>query len=170
MSSPHQLTPEIERAIVAYVRAGGFPHIAAEAAGVPRAVFERWLRRGQGPRASARFRAFYDAVQQARAQARLGAEVAALNDKPMDWLRSGPGRETADSAGWTGSVRPGVAAGAGALLLQPEVQALLTNLLRALEAHPEARALVAAVIESMSPPAADASPGKSQKNAPGMTT
>src|SRR5438105_1422557 len=90
----HLLTPAVEQAILAYVRAGGFPHVAAEAAGVPRAVFERWLARGQEPGGPAKYRAFLEAVRQAQAQARLGAEVSARDDKPLDWLRSGPGRET----------------------------------------------------------------------------
>ena len=102
----HQLTPAVQQAILAYVRAGGFPHIAAEAAGVPREVFEHWLERGRGPRAPDKYRALLEGVRQAEAQARLGAEVSALNDKPLDWLRSGPGRETPDRAGWTATVKP----------------------------------------------------------------
>ena len=43
---PTPLTPELQGRIVAFVRAGGYPHVAAEAAGVPRHVFERWLKRG----------------------------------------------------------------------------------------------------------------------------
>jgi hypothetical protein len=148
----YPLTPEVERAILAYIRAGGFPHVAAEAAGIPRAVFERWLRKGRGPRARDRYRAFHAAVQQAQAQARLGAEVAALNDKPLDWLRSGPGRETPDSTGWTGSVRPGPAqTGSASALSQPEVQALLAVLLKLLEPYPQARAAVAAVLADPPP-------------------
>ena len=43
----YRLTPALQEKIVAYIRAGGFPHVAAEAAGLPRRVFERWLERGQ---------------------------------------------------------------------------------------------------------------------------
>jgi hypothetical protein len=143
---PPDPTPAVEQAIVAYVRAGGFPHVAAEAAGVPRAAFAYWLRQAERPRAGARLRAFAEAVRQAHAQARLGAEVAALGDKPLDWLRSGPGRETPDSAGWTGTVRPrppGPPADAPSLA-RPEVQGLISTVLRLLEPHPEIRAAVAA--------------------------
>jgi len=145
----HPLTPAVQQLIVAYIRAGGFAHVAAEAAGVPRAVYERWLRRGQGPRARARYRAFVDAIGQARAQARLGAEVAILTDKPLDWLRSGPGRETPESPGWTGNARPAASGKAGRadVLAQPEVQALIGKMLRLLEAFPEARTALAAGIE-----------------------
>jgi hypothetical protein len=159
----HELTPQIQQAIVSYIRAGGFPQVAAEATGVPRAVFERWLRRGQARRAPARYRAFHAAVRQAEAQARLNAEVAILSGKPLDWLRSGPGRATTESPGWTASVRPlplARAPGASAEL-QPEVQALVTTLLHLLEPYPEARTAVAAPLAQVSvtapPRAADAS-------------
>src|SRR5262245_14793324 len=97
--SRHRLTEDIAVAIPSYIRAGGYPHIAAEAAGVPREVFDDWLQRGQQKKAPAVYRRFADAVRQARAQARLAAEIAAFKAKPMDWLRSGPGKETADVPG-----------------------------------------------------------------------
>lgn len=138
-----RLTAEIEKAIIAYARAGGFPEVAAEAAGVPREVFADWLARGDNPRGGARYRAFARAVRQAVAQARLGAEVSARQDKPLDWLRSGPGRETPTRIGWTGTVRPRGAEAAAPLLADPQVQALLRSLLQALAAYPEARAALA---------------------------
>ena len=61
----HLLTPAVEQAILSFIRAGGFPVVAAEAAGVPRAVFERWLARGEAPRGPAKYRAFAEAVRQA---------------------------------------------------------------------------------------------------------
>jgi hypothetical protein len=151
----HELTPQTQQAIVAYIRAGGFAYVAAEAAGVPRAVFERWLRRGDGRRAPAKYRAFRAAVRQAEAQARLGAEVAILSARPLDWLRSGPGRATTDSPGWTASVRPLPLARASAdpAALQPEEQVLVSTLLHLLEPYPEARAAVAAALAEAAPPA-----------------
>src|SRR5665213_3693441 len=71
------LTPEIEAKILAYVRAGGFAHVAAEAAGVSREVFEEWMRKGESKRAIPKYRLFAEKVRQAEATARLGAEVAA---------------------------------------------------------------------------------------------
>jgi hypothetical protein len=150
-SSRVELTPAIEQAIVAYIRAGGFPHVAAEAAGVPREVFERWRQRGEGPRARPRYRAFATAVRQAAAQARLGAEVAIHDDKPLDWLRNGPGRETTDTPGWTGPVRPRPATQAGSLLLVPEIQSLLSRLIDALASFPDARAAAASVLDGFAP-------------------
>jgi hypothetical protein len=141
---PYELTAEVQQAIVAYVRAGGYPHVAAEAAGVPGRVFERWLR--QAAQGDERFRALAEAVRQARAQARLGAEVAARNERPMDWLRSGPGKQTADSPGWTGAVRAAGYEGDGSVLLAPEAQALFHSMLDALAAFPEARLALAGVV------------------------
>src|SRR5271170_2565226 len=103
--SRYKLTPEIEKAIVAYILAGGFADVAAEAAGIPREVFERWCRKGEQARAAPRYRAFALAVRKAVAQARLGAEVSVRKDKPLDWLRGGPGRETAGRTGWTANAR-----------------------------------------------------------------
>src|SRR5262249_57257612 len=69
-----KLTPAIQQAIIAYVRAGGFPHVAAEAAGVSAETFDHWMELGERPRAAAKYRDFADAVRQPVAQARLGAE------------------------------------------------------------------------------------------------
>jgi hypothetical protein len=141
----HKLTPAVQKDIIAFIRAGGFPHVAAEAAGVPRAVFERWLRKGEARRTARRLRAFADEVRKARAQTRLGAEIAILSDKPLDWLRYGPGRETADSPGWTATVKAAPARqGEVPLLQREEVQALLATLMGALEGFPEPRTAVAA--------------------------
>src|SRR5947209_3765473 len=104
--SHYSITPEIERSIVSFIRAGGFAEVASEAAGIPHKVFNRWLRRGEGRGASKRLRAFALAVRQAIAQARLRAEVEVYSDRPLDWLRNGPGRETAEQPGWTGNARP----------------------------------------------------------------
>src|SRR5262245_59058160 len=72
MNDPrHQLTPRIQELICAYLRAGSFPHVAAEAAGVPQKVFERWLRWGRAKRPVPLYRDFYEAVSRAQAEARL---------------------------------------------------------------------------------------------------
>ena len=146
-TKPPLLTPEIEKTIVAYVRAGGYAHIAAEAAGIPRAVFEEWMRKGEAKRPSKAFKDFAIAVRQAEAQARLGAEVAALKDKPMDWLRAGPGKETTAKPGWSALAKPRAGAGkATSLLMDEGVQTLLRVLLQALEPYPDARAAIAGVL------------------------
>jgi hypothetical protein len=141
-SSRPRLTPALQQTIVAYVRGGGFPHVAAEAAGVPAEVFDDWMRQGERPGGARRYRAFALAVRQAAAQARLAAEVEAREKKALDWLRCGPGRETVGRPGWTATVKPRAAA-AAAPLLDPATQALVANLLDSLCPFPEARVTAA---------------------------
>ncbi len=145
-----QLTADIEKSIVAYIRAGGFAHVAAEAAGVPAEVFDEWLKKGESPRGAAKYRAFADAVRQAIAHARLTAEIQARDGKPLDWLRGGPGRHSPENPGWTGPARAPSAESAPSPLMTPEVQRLIAELLAALGPHPEARAAVAAVLSAIS--------------------
>ena len=144
------LTPAIEKIILAYVRAGGFPHVAAEAAGVSRELFDEWMRKGEGDKPLKKYKRFAEAVRRAEAQARLGAEVAALKDKPMDWLKAGPGKETAAKPGWSALAKPRAGGDKPASpLLDPAVQAFLRALLQALEPYPEARMAVAGVLTEL---------------------
>jgi hypothetical protein len=101
----YRLTPQIEDKVLHFIRAGGYDWVAAEAAGVPRAVFSEWLARGERSRRQPYHR-FSNAVMVARAQARLKAEVELRSKCPRDWLRMGPGRETPDRPGWSVPVRP----------------------------------------------------------------
>jgi hypothetical protein len=154
MSSPrHHLTPALEQSMVAYTRAGGYPHVAAEAAGVPRQVFDQWRQEGEGPRPAAGFRSFAGAIRQAAAQARLAAEVKIHEEKPLDWLRSGPGRESGDAPGWTGPVRPRLATSHDSPLLDAQVQGLVTTVLEALDDFPDARAVTARRLVNSDPAA-----------------
>ena len=145
------LTNDIQKMILAYVRAGGFPHVAAEAAGVPRDLFDEWMRKGEEADPPVKkYHLFAEAVRKAEAEARLGAEVAALKEKPMDWLRAGPGKETAAKPGWSALAKPRAGAARETPLAErPEVQALVRELLRALEPYPEARAAVVAVVAAL---------------------
>lgn len=102
----HNLTPVIQEQICAFIRAGGYPHVAAEAAGIPPEVFDTWYQRGNQKHPPKQYQLFAQAIRQARAQARLTAEVATFQDNPLSWLKSGPGKETAASPGWTGIVKP----------------------------------------------------------------
>src|SRR5438094_6168105 len=101
-----RLTLELHRQIVAAIRAGGYPHIAAQAFGVPAVVWDEWLRRGTAPAARPPYRWFARDVQQAHAQARLRAEIHVLGEAPKLWLEHGPGRDRADCPGWAGAVKP----------------------------------------------------------------
>src|SRR5256885_11431863 len=105
MNDPHhELTPAIQNTICAYVRSGGFPEVAAQAAGVPVKVFERWMKCGRADRPVPLYRDFYEAVCTAQAQARLRAENRAFEQAPVTWLKSGPGKETPRMPGWTSPI------------------------------------------------------------------
>lgn len=144
-----RLTLSLQVSIVAYIRAGGFPEIAAEAVGVPRNCFHDWMQQGESSAAKSRYRHFVCAVRQAHAQARLGAEVCARNDKPLDWLRYGPGRENSELPGWTASMRPVTAIRTQSPLAKLEIQALFQTLLQALGSFPEARMALANAAEKI---------------------
>src|SRR5437870_9391984 len=101
----HQLTPQIRADICAFIRSGGFPHVAAEAAGVPQKVFERWMKWGKAARPIPAYRDFIEAVCQAQAYARVVAENYAFEHATITWLKSGPGKETPHSRGWTSPVK-----------------------------------------------------------------
>ena len=81
-------TAKITNDIAAFVRAGGHPEVAAEAAGVPRDVFLAWMRRADLPRAGKAVRDLAAAVRTAAAQARLTAETEVRSGKPLDWLKT----------------------------------------------------------------------------------
>src|SRR5262245_57971437 len=87
-------TAEIGQKIVSSIRSGAYPHVAAQAWGVPPEVFDEWMQRGTGPQPCDPYSSFAKDVLQAQAQARLRAEMAAFNVNPRDWLHHGPGRES----------------------------------------------------------------------------
>ena len=95
------LTPEVERLIIGFIRSGGYPWVAAQSAGIPRAAFANWLRRGARSGSRSRYRLLYQHVLEARAQARLSAEIETRKDDPRFWLTHGPGREKVNAPGWT---------------------------------------------------------------------
>lgn len=147
---PLRLTPGLREQIVSSVRAGGYPHVAAEAWGVPKDVFDDWLKRGNADDAREPYRSFARDVRQAYAQARLRAELEVYKEEPKLWLIHGPGRETNECPGWSVSVKPAeVAATTRNALCDPELMALLGTLMQALAPYPEARAHVAQVLVGM---------------------
>jgi hypothetical protein len=133
---------------VAFIRAGGFPEIAAEAAGVPRRTFERWLRQGRRGDCASAYRAFACAVMQAAAQARLNAEIATRDSRPLDWLRYGPGKQSVHTAGWTGPVGAGQpkASESGRALENASIMAVIKEMQEMLNPYPDLRQRVAAFV------------------------
>ena len=149
MSRPRRaLTPDLEQQILNFIAAGGFPHVAAEAAGVPKAVFDNWMERGGRPESRQPYRAFADRVNQTAARARLKAEIEAREKDPRFWLMHGPGREMADSPGWSGQVKPlsDTESYREAAPVLAEVSQVWRKVLERLEPFPEARD---AVIEAL---------------------
>src|SRR5207244_4277507 len=102
----------------------GFPHVAAEAAGVPKEVFDNWLKKAEKRGTKAPYCAFGDAVRTAVAQARLAAEMKAFQDDPIAWLKSGPGKERPGAPGWTTTIKPPPAR----LLFVPRLNAALRGI------------------------------------------
>ncbi len=106
MNRKIKLTPDIEGQILSFIRVGGYPHVAAQAAGVPEWLWNEWVALGEKKGAREPYKSFVSKVNQAKAQARLNAEVAALEADPRFWLKNGPGKETPESPGWAAMVRP----------------------------------------------------------------
>ena len=86
-----KLTPAVHSTIVGLVAAGAFAHVAARSAGIAPATYHRWLDRGRQAK-SGIYRDFYDAIHEAHARARAGAEIEVRRTNPLSWLRLGPGR------------------------------------------------------------------------------
>jgi hypothetical protein len=133
--------------ICAFIRAGGYPHVAAEAAGIPQEVFAEWMTIGSQTKAQGPRRELFLAVRQAQAQARLKAEMAVFQDDPAAWLKSGPGKDRPDCPGWTTPTRALPQANTTNqqinVLLDPNMQGVFASLLQILAPFPEARARVA---------------------------
>jgi hypothetical protein len=139
-----RLTAALSEQIAGAIRAGGYPHVAAEAFGVPKEIFDDWLKRGNEKDARAPYKSFARAIREAFAQARLRAEAAEFKKNPKLWLIHGPGRERDQQPGWSVSVKPAAPTDESRnALCEPEVMQLLQKLLEALRPFPEARQQVA---------------------------
>jgi hypothetical protein len=140
--------------VLSYIQSGGYPGVAAEAAGVPCEVFLQWVKWGEKKKAREPYRGFARGVRQAIAHGRLIAELAVHEKDPKFWLTHGPGRETVQNPGWTAEVRPSgmqdSAPDAGNT--EAQWQALYTVLMRALAEYPEARLAVAEALRGLTPP------------------
>jgi hypothetical protein len=137
--------------ILSFIRAGAFPLVAAEAAGVPRQVYEKWLEAGEKRRAREPFRSFARDVRKAVAGARILQEHAVYEKDPKYWLVHGPGKDMPGNPGWTGEVRPlsVEAALARSGPARPEWESILTAIRHALADHPEASQAVAEALSGL---------------------
>lgn len=145
---PTKLTAEVRQLIVAAIRAGAWDYIAAEAAGIDDSQFYRWMVRGKEQPKSI-YGQFRREVEQAYGQARLAAELRVHQERPFEWLRSGPGRERTGRPGWSDhqisvELQQGPTVN---LFLSQEWIVIEATLLEALSPYPEARAAVVAALE-----------------------
>ncbi len=150
MSTTRKFDSRQAQEVIAFIRAGGYPLVAAEAAGIPAACFRAWLDRGLGNRARQPYRDFVRQVQQAMAAARLLSEHAVFQKDPRFWLKHGPGRELPRSPGWTGEVKAEhrleswLDEGGPK---QVDLSDLCSRILKALMPYPEARAAVVQALD-----------------------
>ena len=140
MSQSIEITLELEAKIVASIRAGGYPIVAAQAWGVSKEMLERWLSRGRRKKAREPYRRFARNVDQALGQARLRAEMDAFKDDSKNWLKHGPGKELPGQPGWSALAKSTSTTEdkPTSLFAHPEVLHLLARVREVLGKYPEA--------------------------------
>ena len=99
MARTTRLTPELINRIATRIRVGVFPYVAAQSVGVPKSTFYSWMAKGKNGEEP--FVELLDKVRKAQAGARVDAEVRVYKEKPLEWLRLGPGRTEPEFPGWT---------------------------------------------------------------------
>lgn len=164
-----KLTPELENQILASIRAGAFPHVAAAAWGITTDQWQTWTDPKQK---RTKYRTFARKVRQAQAVARLRAEMEAYQGDPMFWLKNGPGKEGPDNPGWTAIVRPMIREGNRTINLftSPDFVSFMATLRQVLSPYPDALKALADAIDSkptlaLPPPKGD-DPCLASANAP----
>jgi hypothetical protein len=84
MARPTKLTPEVKERIVKAVRAGNYPEVAAQSAGISKATYYRWMSVGEKA-VSGIQREFYEAVRDAEADAEVEVVARILKAVPEEW-------------------------------------------------------------------------------------
>lgn len=132
------LTKTLRRKILGAVRAGAYPHVAAEAFGVSKETLDDWLTHGVVDEKGDSN--FADDVREAAAVARLLVEANLYKNEPRTWLIHGPGRETCDRPGWSVPVKPAASTAERTNVLESlEVMQIFGKITNAVEPFPEAR-------------------------------
>lgn len=159
MAQPNKLVPKLSDELITQIclaiKSGAYEHVAAEANGVPRAVYKQWMltaeRRSTGKYLKL-YQKLHHEVTKAKAWARMMAEIEMRKNQPDKWLMHGPGRETSTDPGWS---RPAKATDRAQIsntkiniLGSPEAGGMISKILDALAKHPEARD---AVLEKLNP-------------------
>jgi hypothetical protein len=144
-----KLTPKLEKDILSWIRAGGYPHVAAAAAGISESLWREWQERGKR---SNPYKRFFAEVAQAHAIARLNAETTAFKQDALFWLKHGPGREGASNPGWATMVSPMLTQGnqTFSVFASPEFLQFMATLRAALAAYPEAMLALSEALEQPS--------------------
>ncbi len=127
--------------IVNLIGHGSFPHIAAEAAGVPRPVFEEWMEAGRKQQHGRRHD-FCREVSQSIAQIRAVVEIEVKKEDPKFWLRFGPGKQGGAILGWGPPTKRRRGKSPSKNDWQPEFFALLGEIVQRLQDMPEARQVI----------------------------
>lgn len=136
-----QLTDALINEIVGYISAGTFELVAAEAAGISKRQFNRWIAAGSKQTAKQAQRRLYKEVVRAKAQARALAEIELYKGDKRTWLKSGPGKEQPGSPGWSREAKPTIFQTNQQVNVtsSPEWNALLETIIGCLSPFPEAR-------------------------------
>jgi len=142
-----QLTAGLIEQIASGVRAGGYPHVSAQAWGVPKAKFDEWIAKGAKGRGKCGLLA--TTMNQAHAQARLRSEMSISREEARIWLEHGPGRDQPGNPGWSSSARAAVAT-ENSILSNAALVSALGQAVGALSEHPEARQHIAQSIHFLS--------------------
>jgi hypothetical protein len=133
------LTESLRNKILGAVRAGAYPHVAAEAFGVPKRTFEDWLARGDREGSEEAYTQFARDTREASSVARLLVEAELYKNDPKTWLVHGPGRETSERPGWSVSVKAAeFAKSVVNVLCIPEVMDVFNQLSELFEPESEA--------------------------------
>lgn len=140
-----RLTAPFIEQIAAGVRAGGYPHVAAQAYGVPKATFENWM--AKGSKGNGNHALLAKTLGQAHAQARLRAEMTISRDDPRIWLEHGPARDQPGNPGWSSSARLASSAEPSLFAHVPTI-ALIRDAVGQLGEHREARQAMAQLFEN----------------------
>jgi hypothetical protein len=132
------LTESLRNKILGAVRAGAYPHVAAEAFGVPKRTFEDWLARGDQEGSEEIYAQFARDTREASSVARLLVEAELYKNDSKTWLIHGPGRETSERPGWSVSVKAAeLAASVLNVLCIPEIMQLLNKVAEAFDPESE---------------------------------
>jgi hypothetical protein len=148
MPAQSTLTAQLILELCERIKAGAFEHVAAESLGVSQETYRDWLARGRVPEAEPLYRDLDHGARQARAHARLMAEMELRTSAPKAWLLHGPGRDTGAAPGWSAATRAPAADKDGTLnvFAHPEIIGLLHSLGQALAPYGEAKKAVEAVL------------------------